>query len=36
MLSDLLFPIIVMQPTEDRLGSDAVTDGKLGSVSGMK
>ena len=29
-LSDLLFqPIIVMQPTEDRLGSDAVTEGKL-------
>jgi len=29
-LSDLLFqPIIVMQSTEDRLGSDAVTEGKL-------
>jgi hypothetical protein len=29
-LSDFLFqPIIVMQSTEDRLGSDAVTDGKL-------
>ena len=29
-LSDLLFqPIIVMQSTEDRLGSDAVSDGKL-------
>ena len=29
-LSDLLFqPIIVMQSTEDRLESDAVTDGKL-------
>jgi hypothetical protein len=29
-LSDLLFqPIIVMQSTEDRLGSDAATDGKL-------
>jgi hypothetical protein len=36
-LSDLLFqPIIVMQSTEDRLGSDAVIDGKLMPMSACR